>query len=623
MKKENKAQAAVFIIVAFVLVTGIVLYFLFFRGMTANVPKNLEPIYSYYQSCIEESAKQGSLILGENGGYITPPEFSAASSYMPFSNQLNFLGSGVPYWYYISANGVSKEQMPSLEKIEQELEDYIEEEIKKCDFSEFESQGYIIKLNEPVVKTNINERSIEINVENDLSINLDKETYRQTKHSINLPSDLGRFYSLAKKIYLNNKQTMFLENYALDELRLYAPVDGSEIGCSSKIWLIDEVRENLTQAVESNTPAIKIKGDYYELNKKENIYFVKDIGENVKNANINFMFSREWPMKLEVWPSEEGILKAEPVGLQEGLGILGFCYVPYHFVYDFAYPVMIQVYSQELLFQFPVVVYINKNKPKDPLNAESLLTPYSQLCEHKNTKITINTYDNKYQPIEAKINFKCFDTTCSIGQTSMNEKQAILEEYFPQCKNGYLIASKDGYKTRKAVISTIEPETFEVFLDKLYKLNITLKKDNALSGDYAIISFTKDNTTTTLSYPEQNEIELTEGEYTLKVYVYSNSSIFLPASSTKKCTEVPKSGFSALFGATEEKCYTVTIPSQTIDYSISAGGTQNYYFIESELEESKSLVINANAFDPVTKIQDLQNNYNNIELNGLDIMLEK
>src|SRR3989338_10555856 len=144
-------------------------------------------------------------------------------------------------------------------------------------------------------------------------------------------------------------------------------------------------------ALEANIPAIKIKGDYYKLNEKENKYFIQDIGENV-DFNVNFMYSKHWPLKLEIWPSEEGLLKAEPVGLQEGMGMLGFCYTPYHFVYDFAYPVLIQLYSGSEIFQFPVVVFIEKNQPRESLDAESVPNVVPELCQNKISEQTVNTY---------------------------------------------------------------------------------------------------------------------------------------------------------------------------------------------------------------------------------------
>jgi len=63
-------------------------------------------------------------------------------------------------------------------------------------------------------------------------------------------------------------------------------------------------------------------------------------------------------------------LIANPVGNQPGLGVLCFCYVPYHFVYNIGYPVLIQVYSGEEIFQFPVAVVVKGNKPREALDYE-------------------------------------------------------------------------------------------------------------------------------------------------------------------------------------------------------------------------------------------------------------
>ena len=48
---------------------------------------------------------------------------------MPFSSQLNFLGDFIPYWYYVSGNNIQKEQMPSKNDMEEQLEEFIEEKI--------------------------------------------------------------------------------------------------------------------------------------------------------------------------------------------------------------------------------------------------------------------------------------------------------------------------------------------------------------------------------------------------------------------------------------------------------------------------------------------------------------
>jgi len=621
--KSKRSQVTIFIILAIVIVASIGVFFAFRTGLfQTSVPQELEPVYNYYLSCVENEMMNGVFILEQQAGYIETPEFSPGTDYMPFSSHLDFLGLGVPYWYYVSGNGISNEQIPSEAKMQEQLNDYVEERVNLCDFSQFEQQGFEVEVGKSNVDSSIKGSSVSVNVEQNLNINYGDVSWRGTSHSVSADSNLGKFYDLAKKIYKKNKEDMFLENYGVDILRLYAPVDGSEIGCSPKIWSVDNVRAGLINALEANIPAIKVQGDYYNLKSPDDKYFVQDIGRDV-DVNVNFMYLAEFPMKMEVWPSEDGVLMAEPIGLQEGMGMLGFCYVPYHFVYDFAYPVMIQLYSGSEMFQFPVVVLIDKNNPREALDAQGLPDVIPELCEKKNTELTVSTYNTKLNPIEANIKFKCFDTVCDIGKTLVKGGDAVLSANFPQCVNGYVLASAEGYKTEKHLISTINPGNAMIVLDKKYKLDLEIRKaGGSLAKDYAVVTFNKEGEIKTVAYPEMNEIELTEGQYEIKVYVYSDSNINLRGSSTHKCVDIPKTGVLGIFGMTEEKCFDLEVPDQIISFAVSGGGTQNYYIAESELENSNKLIINTESFTKPTKIEDLQINYNNVDTRGLDIVFE-
>jgi len=622
-KFYKKGQVTIFIILAILIIAVIGLFFIFKEDIIKQeVPAELQGVYDYYLSCVEAEAINGATILGQQGGYIQPPEFEPGSEYMPFSNQLDFLGIGVPYWYYISGNGIKSEQVPSKAKMQIQLNDYINEGIGLCDFSQFIEHGYEIIFDEAETETVINENDILINVKQDLSIKFGDVSWTGKSHKVKINSQLGKFYDLALKIYENQKQTMFLENYGVDILRLYAPVDGSEVGCATKLWALNDIRKNLTQALEGNIPAIKIKGDYYDLSKRENEYFVKDIGEEV-DIGINFMFIRDWPMKLEVWPEEDGILKAEPVGLQEGLGVLGFCYTPYHFVYDFAYPVLIQLYSGTEMFQFPVVVLIEKNQPREAADAVGLPNVVPELCNKKNTRVRVYTYDINLEPVEAEIKFKCFDTICLIGKTESDSIDAILDDYFPQCVNGFIIAKAKGYETEKYQISTTGESEAIIIMDKIYDLGLEVQKEGKeiKDGD-VIISFSKENDIQTIVYPEQKNVELSVGQYEIKVYAYSNSTIELKGSTSQKCVEVPKTGLLGYFGATEEKCFELVIPDQTVTSAVSGGGTQNYYIGESELDSAEKIILNIEDFGIPRKIEDLQENYNNVEIKSVEVFFE-
>jgi hypothetical protein len=615
--RSEKAQVSVFIIIAIVIVAGVLVYFLISEGVIfqAGMPKEVEPVYSYYLDCIGEIAYEGSLIMGSQGGYIDVPEFEPGSEYMPFSSQLSFFGIGIPYWYYISGNGIVKGQMPSKKKMQEQLNDYVEERIGLCDFSGFADSGFEVAFENLEVKTTIRNKEILVEIEQDLEINFGETSFRRDSHSSKIDSYLGEFYNLAQKIYSHQEDSMFLENYGVDILRLNAPVDGSEIGCSPKIWQVDDIRTDLINALNINVPSIKVKGNYYDLAKEENKYFVQDIGVNV-GMDVNFLYSQDWPMKLEVWPEEDGLLIADPVGLQEGMGMLGFCYVPYHFVYDFAYPVLIQMYSGDEMFQFPVVVNIDKNQARKAEYVEGLPDVVPELCENKLTEMRVETYDSDLNPVPASIRFKCFDTSCYIGEA----EEGVLVSDFPQCVNGFVVASAEGYKTKKYLISSVNGGEAVVVLDRKYKLDLEVQKAGTkLSGDYAVVNFVGDDGSVTVAYPEQEEIELTEGQYEIKVYIYSNASIRLEGSVTEKCVDVPRSGFLGAFGITEEKCFTTEIPDQIVSFAVSGGGTQNYYIAEPELETGK-LVINAEGFGIPSAVVQLQENYNNIEIKGLEVL---
>lgn len=615
---ENKKAVAlsIFIILAIILVAIIILIIMFKDNLNTNLPREIQPVYTYFDSCITEETKAAAKVMGTQGGYIQLPEFEPGSDYMPFSSQLDFLG-GIPYWYYISRNNIPKEQMPSKQKMQEQLNIYLKERIDECNFKEFEEQGFQIQKGDLQVNTEIQENKIIVNVNMPLSTTYTDTSATKTTHKIEVASKLGRFYDLAVKIHKKEQETEFLENYAIDILRLYAPVDGSEIGCSPKIWYKQDIRNDLMDAIQANTPAIKIKGNYYNTQSEDNNYFIQDLGERT-DEQVNFMYQKNWPTKMDVWPSQDGILRADPVGLEEGMGILGFCYVPYHFVYDLGYPVLIQIYDDQEIFQYATAVVIDKNTPKQAPNIQGLPEVVPELCEHKLTQMNVKTYDTHLDPIEASITYKCFDTTCYIGDTQIQGTDSTLTANFPQCINGYIIASSPGYKTAKYLKSSVQGGQATLILDKKYNLNLEVtKQGNTLKNEYAIITFIGQDTITTI-YPQQTTIQLIPGDYQVKVYAYTNSTIKLQGSTREECVEVPKSGLLSIFGATQEKCFTMNIPDQIISYAISGGGTQNYYVTESELQTG-TLSIDIADFGKPTKVEELQENYNKIQTQNLNI----
>jgi len=609
---NKKAQVTIFIIIAIVIVVGVIIYFAIDKSISTNIPSELQPVYDYYLSCLEDTSRQGISLLGEQGGYIETPEFEPGSAYMPFSSQLDFFGQPVPYWMYVSGNNLFREQVPTLNDMEKDLGIYVGDRIIDCDFSDFEEAGYDVYLENGDVDVVINQNEVDLDIKSSLTIHKGDVSVFVDSHSLKLSSKLGKFYGLALDVYNYEKTDMFLEQYALDVMRLYAPVTGTEITCTPKIFVDSEIREDIVDGLVTNIPTIKLGGDYYELSSKERNYFVADSGLSI-DESVNFMYSSDWPTRIEIY----GDRVAKPVGLQEGLGILGFCYVPYHLIYDINFPVMVQFYDSEEFFQFPVSVIISKSQAREAMPTTSGESIESEVCKYQDQKVSVKTYDWDLSPIEARIQFKCLNSICEIGETKIIGSEAVLEGDFPGCINGFIIASAEGYADSKFQISTNEENHADIILNKKYKMNLDLG-----NVKQALVNFESEDYSATAIYPDMKELELIEGYYNVSVQVYDDSSLKFPEVSQRKCVDVPESGVGGFLGLETEKCYDITIPETEVAYTIVGGGKTMEYISENQLKESGEININVPLFGLPGNLNELQENYLRVEDETIYLIFE-
>ena len=627
-KRENKAQITIFVIVALIIIAGIVGFVLIKNNFYKEIPKDIGPIYDYYKSCVAGIVQDGSRILGSQGGYIEQPDFSPGSQYAPFSSHLDFLGSGIPYWYYLSGNGLVKEAVPSKKQMEVQLADYMKEEIEKCNLNSFKGEGFNIEISKASAKAEIKEDKIITRITQKMIFKREDSSFSVTNHVIEIDSKIGKYYNLAKKIYDYQKKNMFLENYSADVLHTYAPVEGVEITCSPKIWSPYEVFDKLKQALEANIQALRINGDYYE---DVNPYFIVGKGSDlsVNNMQVNFLYSRDWPSRFEVWPSKNNLMIADPIGTQQGLGVLGFCYAPYKFVYDMYFPVLIQIYNSDgdEIFQFPFAVVIDKNMPREASGVDFIEVEES-ICDNSNTNITVSTYDAELNAIGTDLRFKCITDSCRIGRTVIDNSTdvASVSVAVPQCANGVIVANADGYKEKKYIISTNVETSADIILTKEYPLLVEVYVDNVKTNELSVLTVNEINEDSTdfiksVSYPYNKELGLGEGYYKFELKVYKQGTVTVPEITKKQCFETPKTGILGLLGFEEEKCVDITIPSQKVDNLIYAGGYLEQYITEDELESSNIIRIYAESVKTPGSIEDLQEIYDTIEIKKINVEL--
>lgn len=603
---KRRGQVTIFIIIAIVIAAGIVAYFVFRDDVGTSLPEDMQPVYDFYISCLEATVKEGVSLLGEQGGYIELPDFEAGSAYIPFSSQMSFFGQAVPYWMYVSGNNILKEQVPTRRGMERQLETYVSDRLTTCDFSEFEAMGYDVYIEEGVASVGIKENNVDVGVTNQITIFKGEQSVFVGNHRFSVKSKLGKFYDMALEVYDNEKATMFLEKYALDVMRLYAPVDGVELGCTPKIFVDADIRRDLVEGLEANMNSIKLKGSYYDLSSKERSYFETDVGFDV-DENVNIMYSSSWPTKIEIY----GDRVVAPVGTQPGMAAMGLCYVPYHLVYDISFPVMIQFYDIEELFQFPVSVIIDNSQAREALPSTfGDVSLEDEVCKYQNADLLVYTYDSELNPVEARLQFKCLNSICEIGETKDIGGDAIFEGAAPQCVNGFVVASAEGYSDGKYQISTNSESIANIVLKKEYELALDLGN---IPGT-AMVSFVGEDYSTTVLYPEFKSITLVEGEYNVSVYVYENSSLTLEGYSDRMCVDVPISGVGGLLGLEEEKCYDVDIPGMDVESAVVGGGSTTEYIAESMLSDSVELNLNVPLFNRPTSLTGLQQNYEAVEM---------
>jgi hypothetical protein len=442
-----------------------------------------------------------------------------------------------------------------------------------------------------------------VDIINPFNIMLEDQTVSVSEQKFDIESKLGKFHQIALDIYNYEKTQMFLEKYGVDVMRLYAPVDGVEVTCAPKVFDKQKIGENITQGLSENVGMLKVKGNYYSLSSTVNKYFVTNIGKDI-DESVNFLYSPQWPTRIEIYGDDV----AEPVGLQEGLGVLGFCYVPYHMVYDIDFPVLIQVFDNKEVFQFPVAVVINKNTPRNAVQGEAGQSIDSKICQYPDYQVTVNTYDASLNPVEAKLKFTCLDSECGIGETKISGRDAVFTGGIPACVNGFIIARAPGYADGKYQISSNEEGSANIIMNKLYGIPLDLGK-----VDSAIVTFRSQDYSTTVLYPDTNFVNLSEGYYNVSVMAFRNSSLTLNAVSERKCIKVPQSGLGGMFGLTDEKCFDMNIPGQTVDYALVGGGSAQEYLTENQLSKANKLNINVPLFKTPSSIQEVQNNYLAVE----------
>ena len=237
------------------------------------------------------------------------------------------------------------------------------------------------------------------------------------------------------------------------------------------------------------------------------------------------------------------------------------------------------------------------------------------MCQYKEADTRVNLYDSNLNAVNGEVYYECFNQRCFLGES----EGGVYSGGIPQCVNGYLDVKAEGYFEKKQLFSSNSETTADIILDKEREVEVSVKMDGQERKADTVVLFTDEEGNTRSAYlPEVGRVKLKEGLYKIKVYVYSNSTITIPASTREECREVPRSGIAGIFGGTKEECFSITIPATKLDYALIGGGQSEEYLLESELEKGKMSIFVNGLASPRT-IEELQTNYELMEQNGVEV----
>jgi len=530
MIQKRKGQLTVFIILGIILLLSIatVIYFTQQRTTapierTITVPEEVEQVYDYVATCVEQIGKNGLITLGTQAGYISVPPVIANNP----NAHVNADPLGVritPYWYY-----EGEDRTPTLENMQRDLALYVKNELPGCvgTFASFEDQFDITPMSDILPVVTFTEQEVIIEVSWRLDIATQDRVIQLTDFIYSTPLRIKQMHELARKTMETENKEGWLENLTVDLIvaNPNIPVSGLEFSCAVKRWHLETIKDQLERTLHYNLPQIRIAntqtppplappGKYEDLRERagaieedliaerepnwpddtpEDAFEVNrmtfDVGAQRSDLKAAFVFPAEGRLFVNAQPNQGGVMStAQMKGPQKYLRFL--CMNQWHFAYDVIYPVKMVIrddtafFGEGFVYQFAFPVIIEDNREsrqffglkKFQIPDEGI--PFCDTRGTQNVDVRVTGFTEGGLVDEelagANITYQCVSRTCQLGATYSDGSGAIrLTSTLPEgCSNPTIRATKDGYLPGSAIA---RDRRVDIFLTQLKRLNYSLR----------------------------------------------------------------------------------------------------------------------------------------------------
>src|SRR3989344_682653 len=495
---NSKAQVTVFIIIGIIILftfAGVLFITktitgedLFTAGgpQISKVPQAFVPLQLYTENCLNLVAKQGLLLIGQQGGYTNPGVLGDYSlSQATESAGINLEPTKVPYWWHNQepnqANKVTYGSFrPSLTgngqfSIERQLERFVEEHLDNCldSYSILQEAGFEIKVKESrEAEVSIREEAVGFTLRMEIDAAIAGATAELDTFFVAIPLQLKHYYEVAELIADTEKEFHFLEKQGLELISAYsrkdvtafAPISDTTFELFSALsWSETNLKQKFKGLLASYIPLLRFLGSsnfYYSQFPSGGLLSQKLLDNMViplaGAADVAVRFDYlDWEPYFKT-NSDGDVIR--PNSQFVNYNFLQFGSQQYETHYDASYPVLVTITAENALegqdyhFVFALEANIRNNRPAD--GGEIIekysrsLTPLTCKKEQRNTElvkaIVVDSFTK--EPLEAvKIGFTIpGQAECEIGVT---DRSGVLEEKYPAVYGGEVNFVKPGYLT--------------------------------------------------------------------------------------------------------------------------------------------------------------------------------
>lgn len=511
----SKGQVTIFIIVGILLVLAVTLVIFVRKEVVTFKPEEIIPtekgkVENFITTCIDQVGNDALVRVGLQGGYLELPFEVVNDNTRRLDISPNL---AVPYWAYGPETFI-----PSLQQIKEQINKYLEENVRGCLFSMevFQETYDLIEKSELTADTEIVQNKVIFNLHWNIEIrSKGGEIITEViDHVAESPVKLQDVYTVAKSIVGKEMGTLKLEDITQDLIALEhpdVPVAGMELSCSKKRWEVEKVKNTLLELVRINVHELKVRGtDYVEFPEDLTYYqnhYVWDVGTEFRYPEVSvlFNFDQTYPYTFSVTPLVGNKMQSSQLGGSDLLSFL--CIQTWKFTYDLVYPVLVKVKDETTgyTFQIAFTVHVVRNNPERgevvPRPSYFIATVSDEdYCGTRNIPMTIFAYEtvenentgvyNKEPLEEVQTSFTCLRYKCEMFQTEYDfggrGNVAGYTTNFPYCVGGILRGMKEGYKETWERVGTEAGKEVELDLVPIYGLpasKIRIVKHNFVDSE--------------------------------------------------------------------------------------------------------------------------------------------